>query len=175
MNVRLFVLLLAPIACGGGGTNTPDTGTGPVCPTHDNATFELGTGQLEFQEITDGQRLLVSPGSQGGCHFFLAVRTDGFAERRFNIQYEVFWAESSTTTGSRSSFRTRLRPNETMEGLCESLGITGYLIQAWKLIDKDLIIEVNVRDDEGRTAQQRKRIIGEWPPDLRYDACGPRT
>jgi hypothetical protein len=176
MNFRLLVPLLALSACGSGGTNSPDSGILPVeCPTHDGATFELGTGQLEFEPILPGQRLPIARGAQGGCHFFISAITDGFAERRFNIQYEVFYAASSTTTGSRSSFTVRLRPVPELPGKCQNLGTTAFLIRPWNLADKELIMEVNVRDDEGRSAQARTRVVAEWPADLPPDACGPRS
>ena len=175
MTVRLLAPLLTIqlIACGD-GTGGPDTGVDVDCPTHDAPSFELGTGQLEYQPITDGQALSISPGAQGGCHFFVAVRTDGFAERRFQVQYEVFYEDNSSTS-SRSSFTVRLHPAEGMPGKCENVGITAFLIQPWNLEDDRLILEVNVEDDLGRTASQRKTVIADWPADLPEDGCGPRT
>jgi hypothetical protein len=168
------LLALFVIACGEGTTAT-DSGVDPLeCPTHDGASFELGTGQLEYQPLADGQLLPISPGPQGGCHFFLSVITDGFAERRFKLQYEVFFADSSTTTGSRSSFTVRLRSAEGMPGKCQHLGTTAFLIQPWFLENERLMVEVNVEDDEGRKATRQKTVIAQWPDDLPDDACGQR-
>jgi hypothetical protein len=171
--VLVPVLAASVIACEA-GTSTDDASIIPPvdCPTHDDANFELGTGQLAYEPIIEEQRLPIVAGPQGGCHFFISLRTDGFAERRFKIQYEVFFAESSTTTGSRSSFTQRLRPVDGMPGICENLGITAFLIEPWELEEKRLIMEVNVVDDEGRAATQRKTVVAEWPDALPTDSCG---
>jgi|SRR5687768_5838882 len=173
---RLLVPFFAAsiIACGN-GTTTDDDVDPADCPTHDGATFELGSGQLSYEPIADGQRLPINAGSQGGCHFFLSVRTDGFAPRRFKIQYEVFFADDSTTTGSRSSFTVRLRPIDGMPGQCENLGVTAFLIEPWNLEEKRLVLEVNVTDDEGRAATRRKTVIADWPDSLPSDGCKPRN
>ncbi len=176
LRVRMVPLALL-FACGQGTDGSvPDTGLPPVdCPTHDGATFELGTGQSEFIPIADEAPLSITRGPQGGCHFFISVRTDGFAERRFVIQYEVLFAETGTTTGSRSSFTVRLRPVDDQPGRCQFLGSTAFLIQPWRFVDDRVILEVNVTDDEGRTDSKRKTVIARWPSGLPDDACGPRS
>lgn len=168
-------LLLFLTACGNGSTGT-DSGIPPVdCPTHDEATFELGTGEIDFEPLADGDMLPVVPGPQGGCHFWVSVTTDGFAQRRFQVRYEVKFTASGTTTDSRSSFTVRLRPNEETPGTCQYTGLTAFLIQPWRFADERVTLEVEVTDDEGRTASAAREVVADWPEELGDEACGPRT
>jgi hypothetical protein len=166
--MKRFLLVAAfAFACGGEAQSED-------CPTHDQATFELGTGQTEFQPINNDQVLAINPGPQGGCHFFLSLRTDGFADRGFKLSYEVFYADNNASTGSMSSFTARLRPSS-VEGICENLGTTAFLVKPWEMEDRRVMIEVTVEDEEGRTATQRKTVVADWPTTLDANACGPRS
>src|SRR5262249_36758765 len=65
-------------SCGGSGG-----GTDP-CPTHASPTFQIGLSDQNggFQSmLTDGQMVKMTPGAQGGCHLWIAFRTDGFARK----------------------------------------------------------------------------------------------
>jgi hypothetical protein len=165
---RLLFLALFSFACGGSEMPAED------CPTHDSASFELGTGQLEFQPIADGQPLAINSGPQGGCHFFLSLRTNGFAASGFRLHYEVFYAETNASTGSTSSFTARLRP-AAESGTCENLGTTAFLLKPWDMEDQRVTIAVDVEDAEGRTASERRTVVADWPSTLDTNACGPRT
>jgi hypothetical protein len=118
-------------------------------------------------------------GPQGGCHFWLSVRTDGFAQRRFDIQYNVLYADSSTTTGSRSSQKVKLSlREEDPAGACEYFGYFAYLIEPWKFIDREVKIEVTVVDDLGKSASLSRTVWARWPEDQpgrpTEDLCGER-
>lgn len=168
-------LLLLLTGCGS-GSNGSDSGVPPVdCPTHDQATFELGTGETGFEPLADGDALPIISGPQGGCHFWFSVRTDGFAQRRFLVRYEVKFTESGTTTGSRSRFTVRLRPDETSPGICQYTGLTAFLIEPWRFAGDRVTLEVEVTDDEGRTASAARDVVADWPEELPDEACGPRS
>lgn len=152
----------------------PDAG-GLICPTHAGAHFELGTGEKSFIAIEDEGPLAITPGPQGGCHFYLSLITDGFAERRFRVQYEVFRADTNESTGSSSVFTLRLHPSVGRPGACETVGITAFLIRPWSFENERVRVRVDVTDDEGRTASVEKIVVADWPTELPADACGPRT
>jgi hypothetical protein len=167
-------LLLFALGCGTGNGGRDSGLPPPECPTHDGATFELGTGDTAFEPLVEDQDLAITPGPQGGCHFWLAVRTAGFAQRRFKIQYEVFFADSSTTTMSRSTFTVRLRQVPEMPDLCEQVGVTAFLIEPWRFEDRSVRIDVNVTDDEGRTDSESRTVVARWPSSLPDNGCGER-
>lgn len=171
--VTAIALCFLGTACGTEVEPVPDG-----CTTHDQASFELGTGASGFEPIEDGQDLKMATGNQGGCHFWLSVRTDGFAERGFSIRYEVFDAATGESTGSSSNFRVRLDTRPGTDGLCEFVGLTGFLIEPWTFEDQSVRIDVMVTDNEGRTAEQSKTVVARWP-DVptgadRDTICGPR-
>lgn len=162
-------------ACGG---SDPDPTPPAGCTVHDTPTFELGTGDVSFSPLTDGQDLMMSTGTQGGCHFWLAVRTDGFAERRLNIRYEVFYADTGASTGSASNLNVRLKARADVVGQCEYVRYFGYLIKPWEFEDARVRIDVRLTDDLGRSSMQSTTVVARWPADVagtpRDDLCGPR-
>lgn len=170
-----FALLAA---CGGPGPGADDDDTVVACEVHPDPTYDLGTGDSAFEPIEDGQDLFFTPGPQGGCHFWLAVRTDGFPERGTKLRYEVVYADTGTTTQSRSSFAIALEPSSDGSGRCEAYGATGFLIQPWKFEDALVEIRTEVWYEPTSTtkvsAMASKRVHARWPgsdPNL----CGPRT
>lgn len=171
-HLPLILLITLGIGCGEGGETDPDGGL-PGCPTHAQPSFELGTGAEHFEPLVEGQVLRMAPGLQGGCHFWLSVRTDGFAERLFNIEYDLRFAASSTPTGSASGQRVRLRPAEALEGQCEYTGYTAFIVEPHKLVGKDIRIDVKVTDDLGRSATASRTVRAEYP-EVNASLCMPR-
>jgi hypothetical protein len=145
---------------------------------HDAPSFELGTGATKFEPLADGQDLQMAAGSQGGCHFWLSVRTDGFAQRRFNVAYDVRHAATGTPTGSRSSLKVKLNPILGGEGRCEFVGYTAFLIEPWRFEDRRVRIDVNVEDDLGRRSNASREVIARWPDPIAGrptdELCGMR-
>lgn len=162
------------MACGDGEMEPPIAG----CRTTETPSFELGTGDSAFRPLTDGDALQMASGIQGGCHFWLSLRTDGFAPRRFNVRYDVLRASTGMSTGSSSSQRVTLSERADAAGLCEVVGFTAFLIEPWNFRDEDVIVRVTVTDDLGKTAMQERRVRATWPdpvagvPDA--ELCGPQ-
>ena len=149
------------------------------CLIHETPSFELGTGESQFEALEEGQDLSMVSGPQGGCHFWLAVRSDGFADRLFDIQYDIRFANTGTTTGSRYSQKVRLTPTSAKDGRCEFYGYTAFLVRPWLLEDRELDIRVTVVDDLGRSEEVRRKVTGRWPAAVpgvpRDDLCGRRN
>lgn len=157
----VFAALLPSYACSEAPAETDGGLEG--CAVHDQPTFELGTGVDRFETLQEDQLLRMAPGLQGGCHFWLSVRTDGFAERLFNIEYELFYADSSSTTGSTSGQRVRLQPIEGQPGKCEYVGYTAFILDPAALAGKRIRIDVDVTDDLGRSAGASRTVRAEFP------------
>lgn len=173
MRAWALALLGGLTGCGDSTPDLPDGG-GPVCPTHDQARFELGTGELAFQPLQDEDRLTITAGPQGGCHFFLSLLTDGFAERRFQVEYDVLRADTGETTESYGVFTVRLDQAPDAPGKCQAVGITAFLIQPWRFEGERVRVVVKATDDEGRSFTQEKTVIADWPATLPENACGFR-
>jgi hypothetical protein len=149
------------------------------CPTHDQPSFILGTGADTLTPILDGQDLSMTRGPQGGCHFWLAFRTDGFAEYRFSITYDVFDLTAHQDTKSQSVETVDLMPSQDHPGQCAYFGFTAYLIEPWVIQDHEVRLGVGVMDDLGRTATVAHTLIARWPKVpmgvSSTLACGRRT
>lgn len=157
-------ILVAMLGCGGPSppSPTPDGGATTTCPTHAAPSFELGTGELAFEPLVDGQRLAVAQGIQGGCHLWLAVRTDGFAERLFEIAYTLRDVTTGTATGDASRLKVRLSPS-VVPGRCEYVGYTAFVVRAGALVGRRIQVRVDVEDDLGRTGTQQREVEVVWP------------
>jgi hypothetical protein len=171
---KICVSITLSVACACGSTpdpDPPDSGTEPttVCPTNSSPTFELGTGAERFEPLTDGQTLKMATGPQGGCHFWLAVRTNGFAERLFDIQYELFYADTGMSTDSKSSSKVRLRESG-MTGVCEYYGYTAFIVRPADVVGKRIRIDVKVTDDLMKTAMMSKTVVAALP-DVMPELC----
>jgi len=72
-------LLLIVSGCGGGdgGSDPADSGIPRVDAPEIEPMAELGTGEIEFAPISEGQELQFIRGPQGGFHFLGSVRVKG--------------------------------------------------------------------------------------------------
>jgi hypothetical protein len=140
----------------------PDGGAQTTCPTHDAPSFELGTGEVAFEPLVDGKRLAIAQGIQGGCHLWLAVRTDGFAERLFEIAYALRDVATGTATGDASRLKVRLAPS-TVPGRCEYVGYTAFVVRAASLVGRRIRVDVDVTDDLGRSSEASREVEVVWP------------
>ncbi|MCC7384955.1 MAG: hypothetical protein IT384_24130 [Deltaproteobacteria bacterium] len=163
-------LSIGAAGCGSQDSSHPDAAING-CPTHDQPTFELGTGAEHYGPLAPEQTLKMAVGPQGGCHFWLAVRTDGFAERLFRIEYELFFADTGTTTQDTSSQNVRLVPLDDGTGRCEYAGYTAFIVRPISLVGKRIRIDVDVQDSLGARASASTTVLAEWP-DVAADRCG---
>lgn len=67
-HIALLGVLFA--ACGGDGVASADAG---------EALVELGSGDVEFEALTDGTTIQIIQGPQGGFHFLGSVRVRGIS------------------------------------------------------------------------------------------------
>ena len=153
-----FSLLL--VGCGS-ASSAPITG----CPEHAGPTLIMGTGANAFEPITDGMRLRMATGIQGGCHFWVSVRTDGFAPTGFEIRYEIFDALSGQSTGSTFAREVQLTPAVDAPGQCEYVGYTAFIRSPSAIYDTRVRIDVDVKDSHGRTAAASHEVVADWPQD----------
>lgn len=176
LRAALPLCILASVAC---DPEEPQPPPPTGCVINDQPSFELGTGDTVFEPLLEGADLSMISGPQGGCHFWLSVRTLGFAERRLNIRYDVKYADTGTTTGSRSSLRVRLRPVEgRTDGRCEYVGYTAFLVRPWVFRDREVDLDIDVTDDLGKSASTVRRVTARWPEAVpgipEDDLCGAR-
>lgn len=160
LRVAPLALLLA---CGASpGEDAGVTG----CVTHETPSFELGTGELSFEPLVDGQDLRLTRGPQGGCHFWLALRTDGFAQRRLEVRY----AMSDLDDAGREIIRTRatqsLKPRADAPGRCELTGFTAFTLEPWRFENHRVRIQVDLNDDLGRTGGASVSVRALWPMEV---------
>lgn len=140
---------------------SPDGGSG--CPTHASPSFELGTGSAVYSAIAEGMSLPMARGIQGGCHFWLALRTDGYAEKDAAVRYEIFDAASGQSTGSTALMQLRLTPSPSAPGRCEYVGYTAFIRDPAAIAGTLVRIEVRLEDALGRSGIVSHEVRAAWP------------
>lgn len=80
-----------------------ESGTPASCAELGPVAFELGTGEEDFEALTEGQTLAMVHGPQGGWHLTMAVHganTDQFV----SLEYRVVDVQSQTTITAMDPF-----------------------------------------------------------------------
>src|SRR5688500_4296823 len=135
-------ILVAWLVCACG-----DGGSGEGCPTHPDPTFELGAGEERFVPLTDGADLQMLRGDQGGCHFALAFRTDGF----LGLETFVLYRLDNETDGeeiivSQQFVRLRSAPEE---GRCQTVNFIAFLPAPGTLANDRVRIQATLEEENG--------------------------
>jgi hypothetical protein len=127
------------------------------CPAGEPAV-ELGAGEVTFSPLADGQDLRLVRGAQGGCHFALAFRTDGFAGRRTRVDYAL----SNVTDGveileSRQFVRLSPAGNR-----CQLVNFVAFVPDAGEHEDDRVRIVVSIEED-GAKVERSVEVVARWP------------
>ncbi|HUH03145.1 MAG TPA: hypothetical protein VML75_14210 [Kofleriaceae bacterium] len=158
--MRLLVLCVVA-ACGGG----VGVDAGPPMA-------ELGTGELEFETIGDGDPMLVVHGPQGGYHLVGAMRASGIDPGNPNdlgdpsnptTEFRVFRGQTRVDLMA-SRYTQGLNRNE--DGVYEMIARRVILdIQDDAELDGvELRVEVEVTDVHGARATDARMVIGRPHP-----------
>lgn len=119
-------------------------------------SIEVGTGQFDYEPVTEGQELPIVEGPQGGYHVWLGLRARNLDPRNLRIDSQLFDAESDDTgappekVGEPFFFFVRLFDDDEM-GVYRTAGLP-HQVERNRVRDKRLRLEVLVTDRDGRTA-----------------------
>jgi hypothetical protein len=173
-----IVIAAAMAACGGSSNNN-----GGSCPTHANPTFQIGLSDQQggFQsQLTDGQMVKMTMGSQGGCHIWLAFRTDGFAAKGATIHFTIV---DHDATGALSQQVVSMdamvdfSPDAAAPNMCEAGAFKAFMLQANMRENHHVMLTVTITDSTGASAMKTvDNIQALWPDPIqglnRADFCG---
>ena len=164
-------ILALALACG-------ETSPEPVrCPTAtaptSGAQLTLGTGVDQFEDLVDGQDLVLARGPQGGCHLWLAFQTVGIDPERVTVTVEILEGEQR-----RASSQTSVRLMS-LNGVCGLAGFAAVLEAPWLLQDREVLIAITAQDESGSRAEDQRTVRVRWPSRVPGEpsetACGPRS
>jgi hypothetical protein len=159
--MRLLLLAVVAAACGGGA----GVDAGPP-------QAELGTGELEFETIADGDPMLVVHGPQGGYHLVGAMRASGIDPGNPDdlgdpsnptTVFRVFRGQTRVDLMA-SSYTQGLNRND--DGVYEMIARRVILdIQDDAELDGvELRFELEVTDVHGASASDARTVIGRPHP-----------
>jgi hypothetical protein len=170
VRATLAAALLALAGCSGAGG--ADAGSGAdAAPVE--AVAELGTGDLEFAPLADGDALPYILGPQGGYHFLASVRVRGVEAgdpdtrtdpRNPRTEFRAYRGEE----------RIDARASSYVQGLDPIPGEDGHQMVGRLLIldidscdalaDETVRVEVTVEDVDGVTATDRRTVTAVPDP-----------
>jgi hypothetical protein len=143
-------LCLFVSACAGGGPNLD------VDPR-----LELGTGEVQFERLIDGQEAPTVYGIQGGYHIWGSVRATGMDWRRLELHFELLDDDGelvSNPTLLPAQLRECVGQEGCDEGMGEVVGITVFVDDPPAIWGDDITMTVVASDDEGRSDSDERLL-----------------
>ncbi|MCA9530641.1 MAG: hypothetical protein KC543_10935 [Myxococcales bacterium] len=147
-------LALTIIACGC-GDGAPD------------AELELGTGGAAFSPLSDGDRVSLTEGPQGGYHILLALRARHVVPARAHVTVVVHPVAGGRPRQSLALIIDLMPLGD--PGSYEALGILTVLSAPQCFVGQRTQVEVTLSDAAGRTVQAERSVVIEGP--ALADAC----
>ncbi len=116
----------------------------------------LGTGEVGWEDLEDGDSVSLVSGLQGGQHIWGAVRVAGIDWLDVDLTFRVHDLSDSELTPP-TLLNPELNPCETDEpgcelGMGEIVGITILVEDPSSILGHDVILIVEASDDGGRSA-----------------------
>lgn len=156
---------------GGPGSDTDDTGSGPLSCSDFSPRVEIGTGDSTFETLVEAEPVVMVHGPQGGWHMLGSVRTHNM-HNIIEVHYTVTDVESGVRV-SDNNYRVAV----VEDGECTGYypGMYGYLdvadlatdvanrppeVLGYKLVD----IQMTVTDYEGREVVETLRVTAQPDP-----------
>ena len=137
-------------ACAGG---EPDLSVDPF--------VEIGTGEVRFETLTDGQEAPTVYGIQGGYHIWGSVRATGIDWRRLELHFELT-GEDGELVSNPTLLPAQLRDCSDQEGCDEGMGevvgITVFVDDPPAIWGDDITMSVHASDDEGRESYDERLL-----------------
>ena len=160
--LTLGSLATGSLALGCGGVLPTEDAGGDVgdAPVPENGELVLGTGELDFTPITEGQTLLLARGCQGSQHVWISLRASSdFNPRGMNVQLEL----RRTSDGLRRSleFLVRLSFETTAAGHTLP-GLTLQVPESELTIGESLALVATITDASGRASRASRQVQVAW-------------
>ena len=125
--------------------------------------LQIGTGEVQFEPLTAGQRVQLVAGTQGGYHVWLSLRAQGFEGERLRMQLEL--ASEGPAPLARSDLEVpfeRAAAQRTGEWV-EYVGWPAQLLEPWCAVERNLTVRVTVSDRQGHTASGTAMLVPTAP------------
>jgi hypothetical protein len=164
-------------ACGGSSSNPVVGG----CETHSSPTFKIGTSAQDGSytaDLTDNSMVKMTYGSQGGCHLWIAFRTDGFAGKGGSISYTLTDLDMSNAQISMmSNVMADFAPDANAPHMCEVGAFKAFMLMAKARENHHVKLDVTITDSTNATATKTvNNVMVLWPDVIagqdRTMACG---
>jgi hypothetical protein len=124
---------------------------------------ELGTGEAEFEPLTDGQIVPIIHGAQGGYHVWLSAQVLGLDARRVSMSIETQRADGTLPVET-SHVTVALTPSTTTEGMREMVGWPAILANPDGVHGAPLRVTIRFADPvSGVVASDERTIVPMHP------------
>lgn len=170
-------LMLSLLACTGKPSDTADQPAAAAACTDSPPGLTIGTGEYEWEDLSEGDEVTMVHGPQGGWHMLGSARidnTDSVVRIRFNI-----WLKESGLVISENNYTVQMIRDQDCSGYYP--GMYGYInYKEFREDDDDLpptmygyqtvVMEMQATDLEDRTASTTLEVVAVPDPvDLKDD------
>ena len=143
-----------------------EPGGGDVDPDLDPEMI-IGTGEWMWEDVSDGDELTLSRGTQGGYHFWLSVRAVGVDPARIRMQLDLLPSNPDPVLEVHSDIRINLDepgdPEMAADGWSEYIGFPAQLSRPWCVVDEPLEANVELEDRNGVVLTETVSIVPRAP------------
>ena len=154
----------------GSADTTGDSGAAASACEAGDPSVELGTGEVAYEPLSDGDPVEVINGPQGGQHILASVRTSGMTSIA-TVHLTIQRAQDESYV-SDQTYRLQFFEDPDRGSACAWLypGLYGYLGFVSVAEDdadflwKDAIMRVEVTDEAGQTASDSVVVVPELGP-----------
>jgi hypothetical protein len=162
MGLSAAIGALAVTACGSSSTKN-DCTTG-----HANPTLTIGLSAADgtfLSPVTSGTDVKMTPGPQGGCHYWLAFRTDGLIGKGATIHYVLIDHDmGDQMIGGNVDVQADLASDPAAPAMCEVGAQKMFVLMASARENHHLKLTVTITDSSGATATQTlDNLKAVWP------------
>lgn len=159
------------VGCGSdAGGEMADGGSGADAKVLPASALQIGSGEVRFEPIEDGQELPLYAGTQGGYHVWLSFRAP-LAPGLVTMELDL-----APAPGSRESHSALSIPFEEVEGapdLAEFIGWPAQILDPECAVHQPVQVHVRFVDSRGVSVASEIEVV-PTPPSAGFSiACAP--
>lgn len=140
--------------------------------------LELGSGEVAFEAVQQGDHLQLHAGSQGGYHVWLSIRARGFKSDKLRFVLDVVPSAPAPPAHTDTPIRFTPvgaadggAPSPDAGGPLEFIGWPARVLAPECAVGKTLRLSVQLDDGLGQTAKGELEVVADPPAIAIQDPC----
>jgi hypothetical protein len=134
--------------------------------------LELGSGEVSFEDASDGDELQFYAGTQGGHHVWLSMRVRGLSGPQLELSLDV--VPSAPAPPAHTDVQLHFEPvSELGAGWYEYVGWPARLLMPECAVGKPVQLSVSLSDAQGHSVHAALEVVPGPPRNGFAQECAP--